>query len=347
MKLKFHRKLLIFLIIVISFLTINLLFLQNRSCTREGMTVKGNVDYELNRIQNQISSGISSVSQTNYPIRQYCIKSSYNTALSGKYVSVDAIKYVLSRGCRFVDFEIFLIDDEAQVAYTDDPTFVTVTTKNYITLNEALKHVAIHAFSSPSPNMHDPLFIQFRIKSKNPKIFNLVGMAVDNYLSNKLYRGKVTGSTILSQLMGKVVLIIDKSLSPTYDKNENYPKCFDNSEKTHDCHNLSQYVNIESGTSFLRNYTYFNLSNQLTTPPSITDYDSFQTDVVLLRIVAPDDTKNFYNPSSRDFIQNYGVQFISNRFYIKDSNLTFYEQIFSKYMTAFVPFAMMISDMTS
>ena len=113
------------------------------------------------------------------------------------------------------------------------------------------------------------------------------------------------------------------------------------------CDNLSQYVNIESGTSFLRNYTYFNLSNQLTTPPSITDYDSFQTDVVLLRVVGPDDTKNLYNPSSRDFIQNYGVQFISNRFYIKDSNLTFYEQIFSKYMTAFVPFAIMISDMSS
>lgn len=343
---KCNNKIFIFLTILVSFLMLSLLLLQNHSSTTEGMTVKNSVDYEVKRIQNDMSSGISSVSQTNHPIRQYCIKSSYNTALSGNYVSVDAIKYVLSRGCRFIDFEIFLIDDEAQVAYTDDPTFTTVTTKNYISLNEALKHVAIHGFSSPSPNMRDPLFIQFRIKSKNPKIFNLVGMAVDNYLSTKLHRGKVTGNTILSELMGKAVLIIDRSFSPTYNKDEHYPKCFANSESNHDCHNLSQYVNIESGTSFLRNYTYHDLLNQLTTPPVITDYDSFETDVSLFRVVQPDKQYSS-NPSSGDFIKNFGVQFITNRFYIKDSNLILYEKFFSKYMTAFIPFAMMISDIST
>ena len=33
------------------------------------------------------------------PLREYCIKSSYNTALSGNYTSTDMIKYVLGRGC--------------------------------------------------------------------------------------------------------------------------------------------------------------------------------------------------------------------------------------------------------
>ena len=33
------------------------------------------------------------------PLREYCIKSSYNTALSGNYTSTDTIKYVRGRGC--------------------------------------------------------------------------------------------------------------------------------------------------------------------------------------------------------------------------------------------------------
>ena len=82
-------------------------------------------------------SGTSSSRNLNLPLREYCIKSSYNTALSGKYVSTDMIKYVLTRGCRFLDFEIFYVDNGPCVAYSVDPTFVTVTSKNTIKLSEA------------------------------------------------------------------------------------------------------------------------------------------------------------------------------------------------------------------
>jgi hypothetical protein len=301
------------------------------------MTNQGSIDIELKKMKNDTPSSITSLTQNNnsHALRQYCIKSSYNSAVSGKIVSTDAIKHVLSRGCRFIDLEVFLIDDDAQVASTDDSTFITIRTKNSITLNSALQTLAVNAFSAPSPNSSDPIFVQLRIKSKNSKIYNLVGMAVSNYLSNKLYAGKVTGKTPLSALMGKIVLIIDRSLSPNYWANELYPKCEQSNEEQNSCFNLSQFVNIESGTSNLRRYTYKSLLEQVTTPPVLLDTEHSETDVSLFRLVCPDDN-DYRNPVYKEFLENYGVQFISFKFYVTDPELKMYEEFFAKHMSAFV-----------
>ncbi len=343
-----HKKIIICIILIILFYTLFILVERRRQLSVEGMTNQGSIDAELNKMKNDIPSGITSLSQNNnsHALRQYCIKSSYNSAVSGKIVSTDAIKHVLSRGCRFIDLEVFLIDDDAQVASTDDSTFITIKTQNYITLNSALQTLAVNAFSAPSPNSSDPIFVQLRIKSKNSKIYNLVGMAVSNYLSNKLYSGKVTGNTPLSSLMGKIVLIIDSTLSPDYSTNELYPKCVSNNEKQLDkedsCFNLSQFVNIESGTSNLRRYTYRSLLQQVTTPPVLLDTERSETDVSLFRLVCPDEN-DYRNPVYKDFLENYGVQFISFKFYVVDSELKAYEEFFAKHMSAFVPLSTAIT----
>ena len=359
----FHKKIINCVILIIMFYTVYTLFEKRRQLKLEGMfnlgmfnrgmfnrgvTNRRVIERELSKMNNKAPSGITSLTQNNnsHVLRQYCIKSSYNSAVSGKFVSTNAIKYVLSRGCRFIDLEVFLINDDAQVAYTDDSTFITVKTKNYITLNSALQTLAVNAFSAPSPNSSDPLFVQLRIKSKNSKIYNLVGMAVSNYLSNKLYAGKVTGNTPLSSLMGKVVLIIDSSLSPDYNKKELYPKCVSNDDKQLDkndhCFNLSQFVNIESGTSNLRRYTYKSLLEQTTTPPVLLDSEKTETDVSLLRLVCPDDN-DYRNPVHKNFIDDYGVQFISFKFYVADAELKMYEEFFAKHMSAFVPLSTAIT----
>lgn len=43
-------------------------------------------------------------------------------------------------------------------------------------------------------------------------IYDMIGQAIQNYLVNKLYVGTVDGSTVLSELLGKVLLIIDKKV---------------------------------------------------------------------------------------------------------------------------------------
>ena len=110
-----------------------------------------------------------------------------------------------------------------------------------------------------------------------------------------------------------VVLIIDSSLSPQYKNIELYPKCYSEIgitlDKKDSCFNLSQFVNIESGTSNLRRYTYKSLLDQATTPPTLLDSESKITDVSLFRLVCPDDYSK--NPDFNVFLHDYGVQFIS------------------------------------
>ena len=170
-------------------------------------------------------------------------------------------------------------------------------------------------------------------------------MAVQNYLANKLYVGSVDGTTILSELLGKIVLIIDKSVAPNYADISNYPKCNNTISPTNSgCYNLNTFMNIESGTGILRLYSYTNLLNQSTTPPTILDTDNLDTDISLFRIAEPDTTTpETTNPISNDFIKNYGVQFLTNRFYIKGSNLTNYEAFFAANSSAFVPYASALS----
>ena len=297
---------------------------------------------EIKKIKSSMSGySFSSTNKVDLPLREYCIKSSYNSALSGNYVSTDMIKYVLGRGCRFLDFEIFYINNNPCVAYSADPTFVTITSKNFITLNEALKTVIINGFSGPSPNANDPLFIHFRIKCQNPEIFNKIGMCVNNYLSSRLYDEKVTGSTQLSLLVGHVILIIDVQFALDFKKMDYYPKCnlVSSVLSKNNCFDLSKYANMDSGTNDLRIYDYHNLNNQSITPPVLMKQESDETDVSLLRIVIPNFTINDNNIPSYDFIQNYGVQFIANCFYKNDKNLIEYEKFFFDNKSAYVPFA--------
>ena len=294
---------------------------------------------EIRKINSsKIGYTFPSVKNASLPLREYCIKSSYNTALSGDYTSTDMIKYVLGRGCRFLDFEIFYINNTPCVAYSADPTFVTITSKNFITLNEALKTVIVNGFSGPSPNATDPLFIHFRIKCQNPEIYSKIGISVNNYLSSRLYNEKVTGETQLNLLLGHVILIIDSTLSIDYKKIEYYPKCHETNIESskNQCFDLSKYSNMDSGTSELRIYDSTYLNDQSITPPVLMNQEGDETDVSLLRIIVPNFAINKNNPSIHEFIQNYGVQFISNGFYKNDKNLMEYEKFFFDNKSAFV-----------
>lgn len=339
-----YKKILILLIIFISSYIMHLLLLKRKGIANlEGLT-NFSENSEVGLMKVVTGTNISSITTNlELPLREFLIKSSYNSALSGNYVSTEAIKYVLSRGCRFLDFEVYFIDNVPCVAYGTDPTFVTLTSKNVITLNEALQTVIINAFSAPAPNLGDPIFIQLRIKSVNDEILNQIGMAVNNYLSNRLFQGEVTGNTQLRDLIGKIVLIVDTKLSPQYNDIKKYAKCVTSFATEIDgCYELAKYVNMESGGNNLHTYNYNDLLNQNTTPLTIVDTDRKETDVGLLRLIKPSlDSKS--NPEYHDFIVNYGVQFISYRFYFKDKNLEDYEKLFFDMKSGIIPLSSVLN----
>jgi hypothetical protein len=273
--------------------------------------------------------------KSSMPLTQYCIKSSYNTAISGDYVSEEMISNVLKQGCRFIDFEVFYdkTSDSAFVAYTTDPSYTTINTKNKILLDTILFRSMRDGFTK-APNVLDPLLIQLRIKSNDINAYRSIAKSVNYALAERLYSKKITEKTTLDDIMGKIVLIVDKTLNLSWKQNSGCvsdPNCYD----------LSAFCNIESGSELMRIERYDELVKQTTAPPHLMN-DNMNTDVKVIRLVEPDLTtiannKVIKNPTFKDYVMNYGAQIITYNYNNQDQNLNDYENFFNDIGFAFVP----------
>ena len=283
--------------------------------------------------------------RSNMPLCQYSIKASYNTAYDGSKISTDMITTVISKGCRFLDLEIFYIGDIPCVGYSLDPTFTNLNSKNSIPLIDAFNAILSNAFSSMTcGNPTDPLFIQLRIKSKKSesdknKIYKSVASIINMAFSSsgKLFMDsenvaiKVDKNTILSDLTGKIVFIIDNSIINNYDS---YTSCYDD----RNCVNLTNFINMESGGNTLYVINYSSILNKQTLPPVIYD-DYTHTNASELYLAVPDQILNVKNPKVSSFMLDYGYQTVAYQFWKNDENLIKYESIFNQFKSAIVPFA--------
>jgi hypothetical protein len=300
-------------------------------------------DIEFNGMVYSNQQKITSVSpeDTSMPLSQYIVKASYNSACTGNYVNSKAIEYVISRGCRFVDFEVFHINNIPYVAFSKDPTFKSIDSKNKILLNDALTTVVTTAFSSKSPNLNDPMFINLRIKSKDNDVYKNVAKSVDASLKSKLYNGKIDSKTKLSDIMGKIVLFVDKTIRNDYKK---YTECGINDKN---CYNLTKYINIESGSEYLRLNQYSNILDQQIQRPRLLD-DNNSTDKTYINLVIPDfNMKNTTNPSIGKFVKEHGCQIVAYKFYIKDAQLEEYEMLFNENRYGILKLLDAIIDLTT
>jgi len=293
----------------------------------------GNV-YQTQNCTNCVHSSHGTLSSlqsiTDMPLSQYCIKSSYNSAISGKYVSENMLINVIKQGCRFIDFEIVYdaSNNAPYVAYTTDASFQTIDSKNKILLDKLLICAVNHGFSISAPNIKDPLLIQLRIKSNNPNVYKAVAKSVHATLSNKLFTKRFDANTTLDDIMGKVVLIMDKTIHLNYRSNT---KCLTNDK---DCYDLTQFIQLESGSELMKKDSYASLLKQKTYPIYINDDDK-TTNIYNMHIAEPD-TKD-KNPNLSDFVLGYGAQIVTSCFYKDDDELKKYEKFFSDNDYAFVP----------
>ena len=361
-----YRKLLILIIIVVfSYIIFRLIGKRRQlldaknvvsnNTSVEGLSMFATPESELNAITIvDPSPGISNFDTTksNLPLNQYIIKASYNTPFTGSFVNLDSIKYVLSRGCRFIDLEVYLIDNKVCVAQSTEPDNITIDSQNTLLLDDVLKCIVLNAFTAPSPNPLDPLFLQLRIKTDEPNIYKYSAMAIDHNLKNKLYhntktKNLISNSTKIGDLMGKIVLIIDKTVAPNYNKTSECTGTTGTTGPTGTTgttdltseYCLNNYVNIISGTTAVRPTSYTDLLDQYTKPPIINN-DGKTVDVSFLRIVSPGIvSSNTINPDVNPFIKKYGAQIICYQYWKKDSNLENYELLFSDNKSAFVPIA--------
>jgi hypothetical protein len=324
--------------------------MENRSDIRENMEDKssfaadmvGAVDNEdFLKVKNNkdfLSVGNIQSMQPKYanlPLKEYCIKSAYNAATSGKTVNKNMVKFLLSRGCRLLDFEVFYNKKgdsfEPVVAESTDPEFKIYDTENSVPLQNIFSTAVSNAFSGNSPNKKDPLFIHLRIKTKDTQCYAEVAKLIDSVLKPKLYDGNIDRDTKLSELMGKVVIIIDKTIHRDYKE---YAKCKGTDVS---CYDLSNYLNIESGSQTINLVGLMQLENQAANPPLIKD-DNVSTTAISSKLVLPYQKANV-NPDMKKMILNYGGQMIGYRYHLVDENLMDCETFFNDNKGGIVPLA--------
>jgi len=280
----------------------------------------------------------------NLTLKDYVIKSSYNTAYIGSTMSFKAITYALSRGYRFLDFEVYLVDGLPCVGYSNDSSNrMKITSSKTLPFGQVLYNVLTEAFSAPTPNIDDPLFINLRINSNDNNVYEMVAKSIHTNIKNRLYSGKVDSNTKLTDIAGKIVLILDVIRSPDYDS---YPICPGIETSSNPCYNLSKYVNLEGGSKSLRLITHDSLLKQTTNPPNI-DTDDDTTDLTILKLTYPDVTNNKNNPSIETFIKDYGTQFIAISLNNLDTHLKNYESFFADCGYGIVPYSVALKNIQS
>jgi hypothetical protein len=275
---------------------------------------------QLMKLETTNGSGIANVSlnaKDDNKLRNFCIKASYNSAFTGSFVNLEMIKYVLTRGCRFLDFNVYFKDGIPIVSCTNST--------NAVSLGGVFTTIVSNAFTDTSPNPGDPLFIQLHIEntlSNTPNGYDLIATAIESTIPSRLYKGAVTTQTNLSDLLGKIVLVVEST--------RDYQNCGS-------CARLKKLVNIESGNSNVKLFNEYDLLQQSYTPPDPSVY--------FIRIVSPNNGMLYgvVNPNFLNLAKNYGAQIVMQAFYINDTALTAYEDIFRQFKSAFVRISAFIS----
>ena len=327
----------------------------------------------------KVSINMMNTNDTSLPINQYFVKASWNTAYnsSKNIMDLSMVTNVLYRGCRFIDFEVYSSTDTTGSNTSTSKAMTTIIpvigfsiqqNNKYqmecndptVTLIDALTYVKEYAFlqgtSTGPPNTKDPLFIQLRVKSGNPLLYEALPTVIKSALGSSLNIIPLNtfNSTKLSDMVGgnKIYLFADLVNSdPMFAKNYKSYKVFSNVT-------VSGFTN--PGISLMANSITLQSSKQ---PPKITDKDSMAVSYPVITYPECSDCNNpnyiRYTESFPDFsiqntttnptayppsknsihaklnsdvtnmIINYGINITPFRFYIDDNSLADYENIFT------------------
>jgi hypothetical protein len=260
-----------------------------------------------------------------YNLRDYYIMTAYNACCSGQFkndfVNVCALKNVIKQGARCLDFEVYSLNNTPVIATSSVDDYSVKETYNSVLFSDALNIIKDYAFSgSTCPNPGDPLIIHLRIMSTNQNIYtdmaNLIEQTLSDYTLGPKYsyenNGKNLGIQPLSEFMGKVVIMVDRS-NPLFEST-----------------GLDEYVNMASNSIFMRCVRY---SDGVKYTPDIDELIDFNKKNMTL--VLPDLSATNSN-SSAQLGWTCGCQLVAMCFQNFDTNMEVYSALFAKNGSAFV-----------
>lgn len=338
------KKLLIFFIIIITICILYKLYEQRVYLLNEAFveSMEGEDENETAKIQSEYNALVNTFplvpSIGNYngssdvALKDLVIKSSYNTAYTGKnYVNTDMIKFVISRGCRFIDFEVYNFSGSPYVAVGSDYEYID--TLNKITLDKVLQSIDQVAFVKDTPdiappNPNDPMIIHLRIKNVDSEgFYNNINTIIGSNLGYRMASNKrVDENTTIGELSGKYVILIDKK-SRGYIQNNGT--------------NIITNKNGETGTTSMILNSNNSILAQKTNPPIVES--EYTTNVKKCNIVLADSGRNYFgysvNPNMKTLTTQYGSQIIAYKYYTNDKKLSNYENTFGKFKTGIASLA--------
>ena len=260
-----------------------------------------------------------------HAIRDFYVKTAYNCCATGAYkndfVSLCALEDCIRQGVRCLDFEVYSVDDKPVISVSSVDDFNVKGSYNSIPFADAMKTIARRAFGGHSncPNPRDPLIIYLRVMSNNRSIYkqmadDLYGTLEDRLLGKKYSyenHGRNLGSVQLKDLMGKVVVVADKTTAIL----EGSP--------------LDEYVNVATRSPFMRISRFHDIKNA-PSPDELIEFNKKSMSMCLPDIGSSPDNRSASLPMA------YGCQFVAMAYQDFNQALEHYESVFAKAGTAFV-----------
>jgi hypothetical protein len=289
----------------------------------------------------------------NLPLREYCIKSSFNSAYDGNSNSATSKDVLLQRikeGYRFIDLNVFSASGDIYVGFdiNNSPTLISGNLKLY----DALKTISDNAFSKTASDFATtqmsnvgsyPVFVHIRVyrppESKIDIVSNIAKIITGktesntspppfkvNYLLDDDGNPKqINSCTKLSDIMGKMIFSMDilnilEIYAPSNDRNAS--ALLQQPDAYNTLPSMQTFVNVLTGGSTIPafyEYTDDTIINR-TIQLGISDAslkNSLQTNVKYMYIAFPHpydvSQTNSSNPDATGVIQPDINLFILNR----------------------------------
>jgi hypothetical protein len=290
-------------------------FLRSKECSTMN-SIYGDLNGKIRSIDNS--------EQFNYTFKDYYIKTAYNCCSGGNYrndyVDTCILKALLKQGVRGLDFEIFSIEDKPVVATSTSDSYYIKETFNYVDFGDVMKIIRDYAFSTATaPNALDPIIIHLRIKSNNQEMYKNFAKLLEGFDSllmskdyDSEYYGQNFGNVKIQKLMGKIVIIVDRSNTSFLE-----------------CPEFYKFINMTSNSVFMRSLHYYDIKYT----PDLNELINFNKQNMTIGM--PDKGANPENPSSV-VMRETGCQLLGMRYQYIDVNIEENDIFFDENGYAFV-----------
>lgn len=277
----------------------------------------------------------------NVTIGNCTIKAAYNSAMTsgGKMVvggpnEQKGLYEVIGKGCRFLDFAIFNDNEKPAIGYHTGGDFLNEESLNdpMLPVYDVLNVIQTCAFTGPSPNPNDPLFLQFRMHTTNKIVFDKLHDAISEKFKDKLYDGDIESKTPIQNLKNKVILVIVTSKANQDSTNPNINRI----DLDKMCKESKFYAD-KSGNGTPQKYV---LHSHLTDNKKYSHVDPYDvkkspsdTESTIFKVKMPllnDPTNEHVN---QEFEKKNEIQ--PMKFYVIDDPLVVYEEHFNNQGTAY------------